>query len=113
MNGCCKREKVHLSKLNYWQFRSNFNISFHAKKQLKNPAFEREEIPEIPVAVIREIFANSFAHAKYDGNTTHKICIHPGMITIYNPGPFKCHSLLAFARFHLHWTLLLRRGKEV
>lgn len=49
---------------------------------------EREEIPEIPVAVIRESLANSFAHAMYDGRTTHEICIHPGMITIYNPGEF-------------------------
>ena len=49
---------------------------------------EREEIPEIPVAVVRESLANSFAHAMYDGRTTHEICIHPGMVTIYNPGEF-------------------------
>lgn len=49
---------------------------------------EREESPEIPVAVIREILANSFAHAKYTEVTTHEICIHPNMITIYNPGTF-------------------------
>ena len=46
---------------------------------------EREEIPEIPVAVVREIIANSFAHAVYDGRTNHEICIHPGMITVYSP----------------------------
>ena len=49
---------------------------------------ERDEIPEIPVAVVREVLANSFAHAMYDGRTTHEICIHPGMVTIYNPGDF-------------------------
>ena len=49
---------------------------------------ERAEIPEIPVAVVREALANSFAHALYDGRTTHEICIHPSMITIYNPGEF-------------------------
>ncbi|MBP5262351.1 MAG: putative DNA binding domain-containing protein [Clostridiales bacterium] len=49
---------------------------------------EREEIPEIPIAVIREVLANSFAHADYNGNTNHEICIHPGMITIYNPGVY-------------------------
>ena len=49
---------------------------------------ERVEIPEIPVAVIREVLANSFAHAVYGGRTTHEICIHPGMITVYSPGEY-------------------------
>ena len=49
---------------------------------------EREEIPEIPVAVIREVLANSFAHAIYNGRTSHEICIHPGMITVYSPGEY-------------------------
>lgn len=49
---------------------------------------ERNEIPEIPVAVIREVLANSFAHAVYNGHTNHEICIHPGMITIYSPGEY-------------------------
>lgn len=49
---------------------------------------ERKEIPEIPVAVIREILANSFAHAIYNGRTTHEICIHPSMITVYSPGEY-------------------------
>ena len=34
---------------------------------------EREEIPEIPVAAIREVLANSFAHAIYGGRTTHEM----------------------------------------
>lgn len=49
---------------------------------------EREEIPEIPVAVIREALANSFAHAMYGGRTMHEICIHPGKISIYSPGEY-------------------------
>lgn len=49
---------------------------------------ERTEIPEIPVAVIREVLANSFAHAIYNGHTNHEICIHPGMITMYSPGEY-------------------------
>lgn len=49
---------------------------------------DREEIPEIPAAVIREALANSFAHAVYGSRTTHEICIHPNMVTIYNPGSF-------------------------
>lgn len=49
---------------------------------------EREEIPEIPVAVIREVLANSFAHAIYNGRTAHEICIHPGKITVYSPGEY-------------------------
>lgn len=50
--------------------------------------FQRVETPEIPVAVIREVLANSFAHAVYNSPTRHEVCIHPGMITIYSPGPY-------------------------
>ena len=46
------------------------------------------EKEEISVAVIREVLANSFAHAIYNGRTTHEICIHPGMITVYSPGEY-------------------------
>ncbi|TDP56377.1 RNA-binding domain-containing protein [Aminicella lysinilytica] len=49
---------------------------------------ERKETPEVPIEVIREVLANSFAHAKYGTNTDHEICIHPGMIAVYNPGGF-------------------------
>lgn len=49
---------------------------------------EREEIPEIPVAAVREILANSYAHAVYNGSTYHEICVHPGKVTIYSPGSF-------------------------
>jgi predicted HTH transcriptional regulator len=49
---------------------------------------EREEIPEIPVAAVREILANSYAHAVYNGSTYHEICIHPSKVTIYSPGSF-------------------------
>lgn len=49
---------------------------------------EREEIPEIPVPVIRELIANSFAHADYRGQATHELCIYPDKITIFNPGRF-------------------------
>lgn len=50
--------------------------------------FEREEIPEIPMAVIREVLANSFAHAIYDSRTQHEICIYPDMVAIYSPGDY-------------------------
>lgn len=43
---------------------------------------------ELVAAVIREVLANSFAHAIYGGRTHHEICIHPGMITIYRPGDY-------------------------
>lgn len=51
-------------------------------------SLERIEIPEIPVAVVREVLANSFAHARYGTGMDHEICIHPDMITVYNPGSF-------------------------
>lgn len=50
---------------------------------------QRTETPEIPERAIREIIVNAFAHARYsDLSTEHEIDIHPGKITIYNPGPF-------------------------
>lgn len=49
---------------------------------------ERVETPEIPIAVIREALANGFAHAQYNTSTTHEICIHPSMVTIYSPGAY-------------------------
>ncbi len=59
---------------------------------LKNIRWRSEitemERKEIPVSVIREVLANSFAHAIYNGRTTHEICIHPGMITVYSPGEY-------------------------
>ena len=55
---------------------------------------EREEIPEIPVAVIREAIANSFAYAIYNGNTYHEICIYPSKITIYSPSSYASRFML-------------------
>lgn len=49
---------------------------------------ERSEIPEIPIAVIREVLANSFVHAMYGSRTNHEICIYPSMITIHSPGDY-------------------------
>ncbi|MCR5603703.1 MAG: putative DNA binding domain-containing protein [Lachnospiraceae bacterium] len=63
-------------------------ISKNIRWRSEISGFEREEIPEIPIAVIREVLANSFAHAIYNGRTQHEICIHPDMITIYSPGDY-------------------------
>ena len=60
----------------------------HIRWRVEIVSWERDEIPEVPVAVVREILANSFAHAIYDGRTTHEICIHPGKITFYSPGEY-------------------------
>ena len=60
---------------------------------------KREEIPEIPSAVIREVIANSFAHAIYNSNTQHEICIHPGFVSVYNPGSYASeHSPKEYVR---------------
>lgn len=52
-----------------------------------------KKILKILVAVIREVLANGFAHAVYNGRTKHEICIHPGMITIYSPGEYANNHL--------------------
>ncbi len=67
-----------------WEKRS-IEQGFRTSTKLKLFESERSEIPEIPIAVIREVLANSFAHAMYGSRTNHEICIHPSMITIYSP----------------------------
>ncbi len=50
---------------------------------------QRSETPEIPERAVREIVVNAFAHARYsDSSTEHEVDVHPGKVTIYNPGPF-------------------------
>lgn len=49
---------------------------------------KREEIPEIPIKAIREIVINAFAHAIYEPIPEVEINIHPGLVTIFNPGSF-------------------------
>lgn len=49
---------------------------------------KRIEVPEIPIMAIREIVINAFAHANYKNNPEIEINIHPGKITIFNPGSF-------------------------
>ncbi len=48
----------------------------------------RIEIPEIPVMAIREMIINAFAHANYQSDPQIEVNIHPGKITIFNPGAF-------------------------
>lgn len=48
----------------------------------------RIEIPEIPVMAIREMVINAFAHANYKNNPIIEVNVHPGKITIFNPGSF-------------------------
>lgn len=60
-------------------------ISYALREEV---SYKPVQIPEIPVAVIREVLANSFAHVIYTGRTYHEICIHPGKITVYSPGDY-------------------------
>ena len=63
---------------------------------------EREEIPEIPVAVIREALANGFAHSIYHGRTSHEICIHSSKVTIYSPGNYASdHKPEEYVKYNL------------
>lgn len=58
-------------------------INWKMKIELK-----REAIPEIPIDALREIVINAFAHAIYEPTPEIEINIHPGKITIFNPGSF-------------------------
>ena len=63
---------------------------------------ERQEMPEIPVAVIREVLANGFAHSVYNERTSHEICIHPGKVTFYSPGNYASdHKPEEYVKYNL------------
>lgn len=49
---------------------------------------KRFETPEIPLRAVREMIINAFAHADYSHNPEIEIDVHPGKITIFNPGSF-------------------------
>ena len=48
----------------------------------------RVETPEIPVRALSEMVVNAFAHCDYNSHAEIEIDIHPGKITIFNPGTF-------------------------
>jgi ATP-dependent DNA helicase RecG len=49
---------------------------------------ERTEIPEIPIAAVREALLNSYAHRAWRVSQTNEISIFSNRIEIYNPGTF-------------------------
>ncbi len=52
------------------------------------PVFCPQSLPEIPLRALREMVINAFAHANYRFDPEIEINIHPGKITIFNPGNF-------------------------
>jgi ATP-dependent DNA helicase RecG len=48
----------------------------------------RTEVPEIPLAAVREALLNSFAHRDWRIPQTNEIAIYSNRIEIYNPGTF-------------------------
>ena len=54
---------------------------------------EREDTPEIPINIIRELILNSFIHSDYSNTAIeNRIAIFPGYISIENPGHFQYGS---------------------
>jgi ATP-dependent DNA helicase RecG len=49
---------------------------------------KRHEIPEIPVAALREAIVNSFAHRNFNDPKSNEIAIFKDRIEIFNPGTF-------------------------
>lgn len=58
------------------------------ESELSNDGIHRNEIPEIPVEVLREAVINGFVHAKYDIPINHEIDVFPNKVSISNPGNF-------------------------
>ena len=49
---------------------------------------ERREIPEVPIAAVREALVNSFCHRDYQDPKGNEVAIYRDRIEIYNPGTF-------------------------
>ncbi len=63
-------------------------IQTHIDWRVRIDSLARSEIPEIPLRALREMVINAFAHANYRFDPEIEINIHPGKITIFNPGNF-------------------------
>ena len=62
--------------------RRNLRVSYRIEK-----AGPREEIPEMPEAVYREVVLNALTHRDYFFDTTHVyVHMHPGRLEISSPG---------------------------
>lgn len=51
-------------------------------------SLERKEIPEVPVAAIREAVVNAFAHRLIESRQSVEVAIYKSYIDIYSPGTF-------------------------
>lgn len=57
----------------------------------------RKEIPEIPIAAIREAIINSFGHKLFESGQANEIAVYKNRIEIYSPGEFpKNHTPESF-----------------
>jgi len=63
-------------------------VSEHINWRAEIKEFKREEIPEIPLAALREAIVNSLCHRDYTRADSNKIAIFKDRVKIYNPGSF-------------------------
>ena len=60
----------------------------------------RKEIPEVPVAVVREAIINSFGHKLFEAGQANEVAVYRDRIEIYSPGEFppQNHSPESFVK---------------
>ena len=59
----------------------------------------RKEIPEVPVAAVREAIINSFGHKLFESGQANEVAVYRDRIEIYSPGEFpKNHSPESFVK---------------
>jgi len=63
-------------------------IREHINWRVEIGRLERKEIPEVPIAAVREALVNSFCHRDYFAPESNKIAVFKNRIEIYNPGEF-------------------------
>jgi ATP-dependent DNA helicase RecG len=58
------------------------------KAVIDGSSMQRKEIPEVPLAAIREALNNSYTHKDYRVPQNNEVAIYSNRIEIYNPGTF-------------------------
>ena len=59
----------------------------------------RKEIPEVPVAAVREAIINSFGHKLFEAGQANEVAVYRDRIEIYSPGEFpQNHSPESFVK---------------
>lgn len=70
--------------------RAEFYILSNIRRRfvIDGSSLQREEVPELPMDVVREVILNGLAHRDYRSDVPMMVDVHRDTVEIYNPGWF-------------------------